>query len=401
MLSEMELTSEDKLLLACAKINLRQSEIQYIESLLPQITDWNYALKIFVERGAAPLMYKLIPNLSNHSIIPEYVILQLKKVYYLTLSRNLVLYDHFYNIVKAFYVNGIEVIPLKGIYLAEKLYKDIALRQLTDIDLLVKPEDGLLSLSLLKEMGYVSPYEGVTNEFIDFKSQRIHYPPMVKNGVSVEIHTRLHRISEKYDVNPDECWQNSIKTSINNIEFSTLELNDLLIYLCVHLDRHFRVGKMQFTCYYDILNLLDVNTDSFDWYTFINRCVFFKSEQVVLKYIVLIHIYFAPIIPKSIFQKYKIYLSSEEEERFIAYLHGFTFVNVVKSTVTDHLESLRKINTFSDYKKYIFNLLFPSKSFMIEKYKIKNTNLILFYYPYRYYIGFKGMTEFILFKFRK
>ena len=132
---------------------------------------------------------------------------------------------------------------LKGIYLSEWLYGDIALRQFSDMDLLVKKEDALQCLSILKNLGFKASDAAVT-EFISSQSEIVHYAPMVLNNVSVEVHIKLHRQSKHYDIKIDAFLGNAEKLLLRNKPVFALELHDLLIHLCVHLDKHFRGGHV-------------------------------------------------------------------------------------------------------------------------------------------------------------
>ena len=85
------------------------------------------------------------------------------------------------------------MVVLKGIYLSEWLYGDIALRQFSDMDLFVKKEiRDAECLDILKNLGF-KPSDGAVTEFISSQSEIVHYAPMVLNDVSVEVHIKLHR----------------------------------------------------------------------------------------------------------------------------------------------------------------------------------------------------------------
>jgi len=56
-----------------------------------------------------------------------------QQAYYKTLTRGMVLYKGFANVASAFNEAGIKLVALKGVYLSECLYGDIALRQFSDI----------------------------------------------------------------------------------------------------------------------------------------------------------------------------------------------------------------------------------------------------------------------------
>jgi hypothetical protein len=421
--NEMKLQVEDELILSSVKIHSTAKELEQLNNLIPQITDWNYLITTIIERGIAPLLFKQLPLLSNRSLIPNNIQSSLQYAYYRTLSRSMVLYETFKKVAIAFNSAGIQVIALKGIYLSEWLYQDIALRQFSDIDLLVKEEDGLKCLSILTEMGY-KPYDSNVTEFIGSKSEIIHYPPMVLDGISIEIHLKLHRDSEKYQIQIDEFWKNAIPVIINQTPVYAFNNLDLLIHLCIHLDKHFHEGHVQFTCFNDITNLLEKVADTFNWEEFINTCRLHQCEDVVFMYIVMVHKYIHATVPEHIQAKYSYLLTEADELLFIKYLNGHVGEF---SAVPVHVGNLKQLTSFSDKFRYIWDIIFPPKSFMIQKYLIdsqllkgskketphplkggKSSQQFIplagavrghlpwwFWYPYRWWIGVKGVIRVI------
>jgi len=181
------------------------------------------------------------------------------------------------------------MIALKGIYLSEWLYQDIGLRQFSDIDLLVKEEDGEKCLKLLESIGYNKHDSGKLSEFVNKQFDMVHYEPRIQAGVSIEIHIKLHAKTEQYHVIVSDLWKNAIPANLNGITIQALNANDLLIHLCLHLDKHFKVGHVQFTCFNDITNLLEKYSDRLNWTDFTDVCKLYKSEKVVFKYLLMVH----------------------------------------------------------------------------------------------------------------
>jgi len=347
-------------------------------------------ISTIIDRGIGPLFYKKLPHLTNSSLFPHTVKTKLQQVYYKTFSRSSILYDHFQKIAETFASQNIPVIVLKGIYLSEWLYQDIGLRQFSDIDLLVKEEDGEKCLKILSNLGY-KPSEISLSELVLSKFELIHYPAMILDGVSVEIHIKLHSENEKYNILVTELWKNAVPTTINGIDVFTLNTYDLLIHLCLHLDKHFKTGHVQFTCFNDITNLLERVSDTLNWTKFTESCKLYKCEEIVFKYIIMTNIYMQAFVPTDIIQKYSSLLTEEDELLFINYLKSITVDTKIKRSL--HFDYLKNNKKFSDKIKYVLGVLFPSKAFMIQKYKIKKRSFIFLYYPYRYYIGILGIIN--------
>lgn len=387
----MQLTPEDKLALSCIKIHPTTTELEQLNSFIPFIPDWEVLTNNLIDRGIGPLLFNKLPQLPNSPLIPSVQRTKLQQTYYKTFSRSTILYEYFRKVIEAFTAGNINVIALKGIYLSEWLYQDIGLRQFSDIDLLVKEGDAGTCLAILSSLGF-KPHDSSVTEFIGSKSEIIHYAPMVMEGVSIEIHIKLHRHSEIYHINIEEFWRNARPVNINNTSVLALCDKDLLIHLCVHLDKHFRGGHVQFTCFNDITNLLEKIADTINWDDFIATCRIHQCEDTVLMYIILVNKYINATVPVYIIDNYSYLLTEENEILFIKYLNGHvgTF-----SAVPVHLGNLKNLTSLSDKLWYLLDLVFPPKAFMIQKYKINHPGLYMFYYPYRWWVGLKGVISLV------
>jgi hypothetical protein len=360
----MNLTPEDKLLLSVVKLQPSAVELENINALIPQIKDWEGFTNNIIAHGSAPLLFKKLNLLNNNSLIPTEVKTKLQQAYYKTLTRSMVLYEGFTTVASALKEAGIKVVALKGVYLSECLYGDIALRQFSDMDILVHEADGEQCLAILTGMGF-KPYDPSVSEFIGEHAEIVHYTPMVKGDISVEVHIRLHRRSKQYAIKTAEFINNAIPVTINKTEVHALQLYDLLIHLCVHIDKHFSGGHIQMKCFNDIVNLLFINEKQFDWQLFIDNCRLHKCETLVLKYLIMVNKFYHVPLPEHIHTSYAYLLSTADEEKFINYLHG---LEIKKYHVTTHWENMSGTKGIIHKIRYFVELVFPPKKFMIEKY---------------------------------
>lgn len=387
----MILTFEELFVLGSVKIECTQSDIDNLNNLLPDIKDWDSVLRISIGSGIAPLIYKKISKLSNRYLIPDNVVELFAESYFVTLRRSMIMHYQFERIIARFQENNLSVLALKGIFLSEWLYEDIGLRQFSDIDLLISAKDGLKCIDLLKEMGFVPKDYNPVSEFIQSKSDIVHFPPMVNKLVSVELHTKLHQDCKEYNISIESCWESATCYKIRDKNVFGLHLYDLIIHVCTHLDRHFQEGQLQFTCFNDVANLLNKHGGLLDWNAFILRCREFRVELIVMKYFILVHRYFNVKLDDKIVIKYSDLLEDEDVELFLKYLHGYRIKTEEKTLIPVHLRNLNKLGSSTEYCKYLFHLIFPTRNFMIKKYKIKYQKLFWLYYPYRYWVGLKGL----------
>lgn len=382
------LSPEDKLILSAVKLHPTTEELEQMNNLIPLIQRWDYVAATSIDRGIAPLLYKKLPLLGNK--IPEPIKSKLQQAYYKTFSRSMLMYEHFRKVAEALATHNIPVIALKGIYLSEWLYGDIGLRQFSDIDVLVKLEDASTCMAILAGLGYIQDNDSET-EF-EKKLEVVHYTPMVLNGVSIEVHVKLHQNNEKYCVGVDDLWRNALPETLNKATVYSLCLNDLLVHLCIHLDKHFYQGHVQFTCFNDITNVLDKKADQLDWEALIRACKGYHCETQVFKWVVLVNKYMHAPVPIEIISTYGALLTSKDELLFVKYLHGYVGFT---TGMHKHFGNFQYLDSFSDRVRYFWEILFPSKSFMMAKFNIKKPGQVFFYYPYRYYIGLKGLVKLV------
>lgn len=390
---EISLSTEDLVILGSLKIDINSQELSLIDDLIAQITNWDYFLNTITNKGIGPLFFVKIGQFKNSSMIPIFVKKSLNQVYYKTLSRGIIMYNTVSEVIENFNKSGIDIIALKGFYLAEHLYHDVGLRQFSDIDLLVKLKDGEKCIELLKDLGYVAVRDkNVMSEFIDSVSVKMHYDPMVKDNVSIEIHTRLNNVEEAYELNVEELWDKSYETTISGRKIFCLDKYDMLIHVICHLDKHFKGGHIQFTGFADIVNILP-QIDNWEYLT--ARCQAFDCELTVMKYIVMVNKYFQSSVPFYIVDKYKFSLSKNDELSLIDYLHN---ENTTKkqSKMSFHLWNILHLKSIYVILKYIHNILIPSKAFMLRKYDIKRPRLFWAWYPYRWWVGLKGLVKLIM-----
>lgn len=389
---------EHKLILLSTLLHSNSDEFETINELLPEIKNWDAFTKLLLSNTCAPLVYKKVQQLPNAAVIPAGTLALLRKAYYKTISRGSIMYAEFAKVVTIFQQNKINFIALKGIYLSEWLYRDIGLRQFSDIDLLVKEEDTTRAMQLLSGAGYFQhdPVHGLSN-FVDAISTQegltfTHFEAFTKNNISIEIHLKLSpdKDKDKYNLDIHELFDKSITTTINSQQINVLSPCDLLIHIAIHTDLHFRHGHIQFTCFNDLVNLLERFKADFNWDEFIARCKQFDCEKAVFTHLKLVNKYYKAYLPPYIIDKYAYLPIDTVEEQFLSYLRGETYKLEAKTAVGGHLQSLKSIRSVPVLLRYIKEVLFPGKAFMIEKYSIKQPRLFWLWYPYRYYCGLKG-----------
>lgn len=116
--------------------------------------DWDYLVSAAERQGIAPLLHD---SLTRHPVagVPEPVTTQLYRLYWATHFLNRDLLNELNRVLEAASAAGIDVLPLKGALLAAAYYPTPALRPMSDLDLLVRPDDLERMAGLLQSLGYL------------------------------------------------------------------------------------------------------------------------------------------------------------------------------------------------------------------------------------------------------
>jgi hypothetical protein len=234
--------------------------------------DWDSFVQRTAKQSAriVPLLYWRLKALHPDAAIPAAIVQRLREIYlHDSLKRSTRLYHELAKVLRALRDNGISVIVLKGAHLSEIIYGDIALRPMSDVDLLVRKADLLRAGEILLELGY-TPFSHRWREAVDAASH--HLPPFSKQDAApVEIHWTVTRVADHYkrltahfQIDVDGLWKRARPASIADVQVLTLSPEDLLLHLCLHASYHhgFRVGLGDFC---DITHTIQHYRDEMDW----------------------------------------------------------------------------------------------------------------------------------------
>ena len=129
-----------------------------IRSLVHENVDWQYVIKIAQRHGVMPLLYKSLSSACREAVPPT-IMETLKEHYQANDRRNLFLTGELIRLLHLFDSNGIPAFPFKGPALAASVYGDLALRQFSDLDILMQRQDVVKARDLLISSGYTTEFQ--------------------------------------------------------------------------------------------------------------------------------------------------------------------------------------------------------------------------------------------------
>jgi hypothetical protein len=146
--------ANDRLVLACAGSRAQACAGTTLDALLLQHDIvWPALLRAGRRHNVLPLLYSRLKSVDAH-LVPQSVVAELRSAYYTSLLRNQRLQGELAQAVGALQQSGITLIVLKGAALASTVYQDLALRPMSDLDILVHPADMLAVGATLGGIGF-------------------------------------------------------------------------------------------------------------------------------------------------------------------------------------------------------------------------------------------------------
>ena len=140
-----------------------------------------------VQSGRVALSRTQVPGLPAE-LIPPGAGNRLREAYRNPATANTSLFFDAAKVLKSLADHRLPVIALKGLSLAKNIYGDIALRPMSDIDLLLNEEDLVVAGRILLALGY-------QHDFPDWESMAKiyhHLPPFKNdNGTMIELHWNI------------------------------------------------------------------------------------------------------------------------------------------------------------------------------------------------------------------
>jgi len=231
--------------------------------------DWDCLSTYALYQDVGPVLYRRIGRLG---VMPGAPASRMRDACRASAAKNLLLFADLGKILRATQAAGIPVIPLKGAFLAEAVYGDIALRPMADLDLLVKPADLPRAVQALRDLGYDSdqPFDPVAQQ-AGFQDM----PPMRRpGGAMVELHWTLvtplcgARIA---DEELQGIWERSVPATIAGVPSRALSPEDLLLHLCMHVSVHHRFADVGLKSFVDMAEVARHYENTLDWAAFAER----------------------------------------------------------------------------------------------------------------------------------
>lgn len=248
-------------------------------------------------------------------------IAELRRDYFVTAARNTILYSEFNRVVKELGERQIDVIVMKGAALAELVYPDIGIREMSDIDLLLKTDDLEKANDVLEKMGYtaidLSFFDGVDNEnnYLTTRDYRS------RNPMHPSFHIHWHLVNSSIPapyakaVKMDQIWKDAVPSKIAGAGVLCMSPHHFLVHLCEHAMRvTHSASKLIYLL--DIATLVSIYESVLDWRKIISTSREFSVHRFVYNILSMSKLNMGIDIPEWVLLELGAYKKSHGERLF-------------------------------------------------------------------------------------
>ncbi|MGC1647041.1 MAG: nucleotidyltransferase family protein, partial [Candidatus Sulfotelmatobacter sp.] len=245
---------------ACSEIP-RLEKLDLLRLLLREPLRWNLLLDLAERHGAQPLLCQALVDIEE--AVPPAELSVLRRRYQINLHRALFLSRELIRIVECLCALGIEVMPYKGVALAELAYRDIAFRHAGDIDLLIRPQDFPRVRDAVRELGY-RPHLSLSA--VEGRAYLKSGYECAFDGAAgpnlLEVQWAIQPSFYAVDFDMDALFQRAVTITVAGHPMKTLSSEDLLLVLSAHATKHVW-GRLIWLC--DIARIMALPVLDWTW----------------------------------------------------------------------------------------------------------------------------------------
>ena len=233
------ISPEMNAIVACARAFLSPAEVASLQTALSQPLDWDALERMAEDHSVTPLVAYVL-NRHASEWVPASVLRRFREQFIRVTQNNLAGVQEWQRILRALGQAGVPVISFKGPALALTAYRNLALREFHDLDLMVHSEDVLRVRDALvaDEYSLWSPLVRNTDAGLVRSSNRQVCFTNKQRGTSVDLHWGALHEMFSFQLDVEELWQAAYVESPEGISFLSFSPEHLLLYLCAHAAKH-------------------------------------------------------------------------------------------------------------------------------------------------------------------
>lgn len=303
----------------CARVHLAPHQTERLRALAAQLDEagWREVVETALSEGVYSLVFLHTSQTGALASMPAEAASTLGALFRRALVINGDLRRAQRAIVAALAARRIEVIALKGADLAERLYPQLALRPISDIDLLVHRRDLRRVSRMLAGLGF-HPERG-RHPWRTLASTLDGDVSYVRaGGMKLELHWELtHRPSYRAGLASRGAWRRSQALVQDASTLRRLSAADEVRFLCVHATADHRADRMDARLIWlvDIATLIDSLPGMWDWEVFTRETSVLGLATPVAIALAACRVYLGAAVPPATLQALGAAAASPSERR--------------------------------------------------------------------------------------
>jgi hypothetical protein len=224
------IAEEFQLLLSCAR---SEPDSGSIKERVNKNLNWRKLLDLAEHHGVRPMLRQSLKAVC-WDYVPQETRIELDRFYETNAQRSLLFAGELLRLFAEFAHACIPAATFKGIILAQSIYGDLALREFSDLDIIVHHADASKVEDILTSAGYIPDFPDR-----DFRSAFLAYQGQYafrnkQTGFSVDLHWRLASKGEAFLVRSEDIWSKLEQVAICGRMIPSLALDDLTLLLAAH-----------------------------------------------------------------------------------------------------------------------------------------------------------------------
>lgn len=196
----------------------------------------SYLINLSIKHRISSLLRLNLKSLVQEGLISENQIKKLDRASTMQSANSILILKEASNFFRILSKKNIDYIPLKGVHLVSKFYKDVSKRCIRDIDVLISKNQINDLIIYLLDNGYYfksNNYNKNNINLVSFETKNYCIEPIYSpSGVCIEIH---HRISSSYPcIFTEEFFKKKIHSLFGNIPIEVMSNENLFLHIIYH-----------------------------------------------------------------------------------------------------------------------------------------------------------------------
>jgi len=346
--------------------------------------NWEEVDRLVRDEALGPLLYSVV---RGQELLPPAFEAALHDAYLGSAVRNTLLLHELSQAGDQLTGAGIPLLALKGASLAEDVYGNVALRPMRDLDILVRHADAERAVQVLRSNGYSTADPEVhAGMNLAYENEL----KLLKGGhVETTLEVHWHLLDSpfyQFGMGMEWFWETARQRTCAGAAGLMLGPEALLLYLCAHLALHHRRSGMLWR--HDVAEVLHRYRDELKWDELFRRAAAFDLVLPLQQVVPEVADCWEITLPDGVLERLVNLHPSARERKVYA---GLTSAS--RPVARRFRADLAGIPNWGGRLRYAWRHMFPSASYMRQRYEVRRNVLLPLYYFYRWYVGAREMIE--------